>query len=389
MHSVLGTTRISVFVLSLSLLFLLAAPAQAANPDSPSWGSTGLCSDAERGQWSYNGSEWSDAGLKDSFESGFDAWAQDVEEYKNNKYLITFGGQNWTARWQDMGGNGPFAKTTCGLVHNIEFNTFYLDEFKDPSASLSMDAVSAHEWGHAFGLGHTGDDEWVFGGTPTMATCAVDAGKVDLSNDDEAAILVQSSWEAVSSGNNLTANSSFEENENHVGQWITYNTPSFYASTSGGGVDGSAWYAVFKNAASYNNSSYVKNDTYFRLATGTLETFSARVNYRKSAGGDTGSVEVRLRTRLYPFGGDILASCGNLNSVGSIGPWLEKVRDCYPSSSTYWGYCTTSQYSIVGSYGGDGRLQTVVIVYNNMFRNIDQTNYPTYVQIDRTRVLVK
>lgn len=359
------------------LTVVTGGAASAANPDIVTYGSS-PCGDLQTSTWAYNGSEWNTyPALKGEFEDGFYAWAHDVERY-NGGWLITKGGQSWTARWQDLGSTSN-ARTVCFVVHNIEFNTQKLSAYNDPANPLTLTQVAAHEWGHAFGLGHSGDDDAFAGGPATMATCVTSTARETLSNDDEAALTSQ--FETSGGYDTITANASFEENESgHLEWWTQVGSPSFYASSSGGGADGSPWYALFKNQHWYTR---IENSTIIPwTVSGNLK---ARVNYRKASSIDSGNVKLFLYPRWHMYQGNIVSSCANLNSTLSPGGWVDVSTTCYPG--TYWSYCSTPvMWQDTG--GTNGRLHTRVAVYNNMERPIDGSGYPTYVKVDRTRVML-
>lgn len=211
-----------------------------------------------------------------------------------------------------------------------------------------------------------------------MATCfgASTLAQASLSRDDEAGLIAEN--ENVSGWNTATANSSFEENEaSHKEYWITQNVSSFYASTSGGGVDGGSWYGKFKAVPGVTNGA-IYSDTFITAKNG--EWFKGRANFRKNSTGDYGTVKVTIKIREWDHSGN---GCGKLNDKSVVGGWLWSNKTCVPSNS--WAYCTTSQ---VTSGDGDDRIvQARVVLYNNMLWNLDGgTN--TYVRADRTRVMI-
>ncbi|MDX1659063.1 MAG: matrixin family metalloprotease [Nitriliruptorales bacterium] len=366
-------------LLAAVILILLLPPAQAhaVNRKFVEYGQTaGLCSDTNKGQWHFDGSEWNST-LKARFVAGFESWSQDVERWSGG-YLVTNGGQDWSARWDDLGSASTHARTVCILgLNNIEFNTERLGDYQDNS--LSLHAVAAHEWGHAFGLGHVGtlDVPSGNGGPPTMATCTSASSRASLSSDDEAAITSQN--ESVDGiFDTATANSSFEENEaSHIGWWKPQSLGEFFASSSGGGVDGSPWYAIMKGNGASNAAAY--SDTYVTADNGLIG--KARANYKKYSSGDYGSVKVTYKHQAYNHSG---SSCGKLNGLTSISGWYATSKVCYPTST--WNYCTTSQLS----YGGANYrvIRARVVLYNRMKWTIDGVELPQRVRFDRTRILI-
>ncbi len=370
--------------LVVALLFSLLAtpPAEAANTIWTEYGQSSMCGDlnASRYQWG-SASTWNaNPTLKTEFDQGFDAWVYDVEKWSGG-YLLSNSGTLWTARWDDIGGAN--ATTDCfPWAHNITFNTQKLGAYQSNPGWLA--AVSAHEWGHAFGLGHAGNEDAMYPSVdpPTMATCEPTGatGRSTLSNDDEAAITAQN--ESVEGMQTMTANSSFEEDDSdsgwgtHRSYWRTQNASSFYASTSGGGADGSPWFAAFKGSAS---NTAVFADTMI-TAHGGGEVWG-RANYKKHASTDRGNIVITAKYYLYEHDG---SSCGNLTDTSPVTGWYAKSVTRYPSAN--WSYGTAKVSTWIGAQS-DRVVLARVVVYNHMEKSIDGSWYPQYVRIDRTRVM--
>ena len=372
-------TWIVVFVMATVVLVQIQAPAaQAYNQNWAEPGATVLCGDLDESQFVFAAdAEWTN-NMKTKFEEGFDAWVYDIEDY-NGGYLLDEDGIVWTARWDDIGSDT--AKTTCyPWLHNIEFSDSLYLSFEQ--GGHKMESVSAHEWGHAFGLGHVGKQDTLGSeGSPTMATCLSpgDTDRETLSRDDEAAII--SANESVGGYKTATANASFEENESsHKGYWFTQNLNYFTASSSGGGVDGSPWYAKFRAIPGVTNGA-LYNDTYVTADHG--ENYKGRANYKKNSSTDYGTVKVTMKTRKFEHYND--GGCGgdNINVTSYVSGWVAKNKTCTPSSS--WGYCTTSVLSVSG--WGTAVHHARIVIYNRMQWNLDGgTN--TFVKTDRTRVML-
>lgn len=360
---------------ALVLVTVAMPPALATNTSWPEYGQSTVCGDLNASTYDFHGSEWTST-LEAEFVDGFEAWRYDVEKWSGG-YLLSTSGQLWHARWEDLGDDTSMAQTVClPWAHNIEFNTWKLADYQSTPTRLA--SVSAHEWGHAFGLGHVGyyDAAYPSADPPTMSTCTSSLGRLVLSNDDEAAITAQN--EAVSGMKTMTANASFEENESsHLEYWRTQNVASFYASTSGGGVDGSPWWAGFKGNGASNAAVFA--DTFITAHDGGV--FWARANYKKHASTDRGNIVITAKYYLYEHSG---TSCGKLPSTTPVSGWYSKSLTRYPSSS--WSYSTVQFTGAIGA-----QLHRVVfgrvVVYNHMEKSIDGSWYPQYVRIDRTRVM--
>ncbi|MCP4966147.1 MAG: hypothetical protein GY926_13050 [bacterium] len=377
-------TRTGAVLLVMVMLcsLITASPADATNTAHTEYGQTGMCGDlnASRYQWG-SASTWNNSpGLKTEFDQGFDAWMYDVEKWSGG-YLLSNSGTLWTARWASLG-SSTNATTDCfPWAHNITFNIDKLAEYQTSSGFMA--AVSAHEWGHGFGLGHVGEEDAASPSSdpPTMATCVGQGlGRASLSNDDEAAITAQN--ESISGFETMTANSSFEEDDSdsgwgaHRSYWRTQNVSNFYGSTSGGGADGSPWYAAFKGSAS---NTAVFADTFITARLGG-EVWG-RANYKKQYSSDRGHIQITAKYQLHEHDG---SSCGKLSNTSAVGGWYAKNVTRYPSANWNYGTATVSQKVGAGLYRV---VLARVVVYNRMEKSIDGSWYPQYVKIDRTRVM--
>ncbi|KAA3640288.1 MAG: hypothetical protein DWP92_03275 [Armatimonadetes bacterium] len=379
-----AAVRRTVIVAVFALLWVGFSSGQsfAYNQSFPEFGSTFLCGDLDESQYSYsNNTEWTSS-MKSEFDSGFDAWVYDVEKYSGG-YLLSESGTNWIARWDSIGGDT--ARTECFIVHNITFNTLKLADFQ--SGALDLSSVAAHEWGHAFGSGHVGEEDLPLTSEepPTMSTCnSTGLGnlRTSLSRDDEASIT--SANESVSGYKTATANSSFEENESsHLEYWRTQQVASFYASTSGGGVDGSPYYGVFRANAGVTNGA-IYSDTYVTADNG--ERYKARANYKKSLSTDYGTIQVTMKTRVFEHQANSGCGGANINETVYQSGWRVYNKTCTPQTS--WSYCTTPVLTFSG-YDDSIVHHARVVVYNRMQAWIGGgPGGNTSVRTDRDRVML-
>ncbi len=354
-----------------------STPAAAVNTVFPEFGQPAMCGDLNKSTYTFEDqAQWTGA-LKSLFEDGYDAWQQDVEKWSGG-LLLSKSGQNWTARWDSLD-SSKVAETTClPFIHNITFNSNKWAAYDQ--GTISMKSAAAHEWGHAWGLGHVGNEDAYpsSANPPTMATCGdwQSTARGSLSNDDEAAITAQN--ESVGGYATVTANASFEENENsHLEYWRTQQVSGFVASTSGGGVDGSPWYARFLGNGA--NNAAVFNDTYITWKNGGY--LKGRVNYKRHTSSDSGYIKLTFKYQPNIHNG---SACGGLTNTASTGGWLSTSKNCTPTSS--WNYCTTSV--LVASGGADVVVHARVVVYNHMEIYVPGVGWvPQYVRIDRTRTM--
>lgn len=111
------------------------------------------------------------------FDSAFKSWVVDENFVREDRSrLISSGGTTFDTSWKDLD-SLVRASTGCSLFNaHMTFNTDYLVDFN--RGSIDMEGVSAHEWGHAFGLKHTSAHTFhsrsgfTRSGTNTMSTCA-------------------------------------------------------------------------------------------------------------------------------------------------------------------------------------------------------------------------
>lgn len=365
----------AIFALAVSFTAVLGVtPASAVNTVDPEYGSIFPCGDLEQATYSYSSdSEWNST-TKPMFEYGLDAWRWGVKNHEGG-WILTKSGTTFTAEWYDLGPSGDNAKTWCAPGnHRIQFNSWYYNDYA--TGARDMRSVSAHEWGHVWGLGHVGhEDTWPTSQSyATMATCIgpTDTSRRTLSHDDEAAIAIQDLDQVVGGYATASANSSFEESGGSGTEyWYGYNVSSFY--TASGGADSTPRHARFRGGVV---PSQIYNETTLNWYRGGY--LKARANYMKDSTNDSGSVTVMLGyQRLDRTGG-----CGELADLTApIESWVWVSTSCYPSNS--WGYCTTSPAVVSGV--NDRVIKTRAYVLNYMTR----FGLPAYLRTDRNRVMVK
>lgn len=267
------------------LLAMIAStqPAFGANPGGVSAGCTTIYGQAEIALSSQP--EWNDANLVAAASQGYHNWLQQVEHWLGGQSALRRAFPQFTMTWHTFPGGANDKAGQCANGE-VRFNIGKLAQFQANNAYLQ--AISTHEWGHAFGMGHTGEhDSWNSDNPPSMATCRdfTAGAQSSLSQDDEAA--VQWVTNVVGGFSAFTANPSFEE-PGGIDYWGAASMSDFWVLTSGGGVDGSATYAVLRGATSnsyiYQTNRFVTNGT----VGSTAYNVKARVNVRRYVFNDQG-----------------------------------------------------------------------------------------------------
>jgi len=356
----------------------------------------------------FQGSEWNQSWnpppgggpqgftLRDPFYWGYLQWLWEAKKWDGTQALNA--GANFDMDFVDgwkLGGAGavavcswsnPLAVVVGG--RGIMFNKGRMASWRSKSQGFNQ-GLSGHEWGHAWGLGHSGVYDSHDGGVPTMATCISESQKaqrINLSQDDVAA----AAWLTESSGwAAITANNSFETGTHF---WKRYRIS---LGTLSGGVDGSPRRGRL-GAEPASGNAYIRSNT--RVTNlGTVggngrvrgDRFSARINVKDIGSGHTGHVTLVVRVRAIVYNDITNNGCNfygdNKNSIKSIGGWVYKSVNCSPR--TTWRYCTTSTGTvptIAGEPNNDNpdAADAEVFVYN-------RTRYPSgtnsSVDIDRVR----
>jgi hypothetical protein len=291
------------------------------------------------------------------------------------------------------------ARACYGGSHNIEFNT--QNEALYAAHAAAFEGIATHEWGHVWGIWHSGKSDSFDGDNPpTMETCNFNGSNWSTyeaqrspSQDDATAIQYltnhSSAWGIEFAA--LTANPSFERSSWKF--WGSSGLSQHSLATSGGGVDGSPQYAIIRGTS---DSSYMYQTTRYVIdpyqwpvgnTSGQSLSISARVNYKKYSSSDYGLVKLRYAYRTVTYSSHSGASsCQwprdiDMNSSVSSGSWVwGPLKSCMPGTS--WGYCTADKTTIV--YSTQDGFDFRAYVYPQMWNSGSRAP----VRIDRTRVLV-
>ena len=335
-------------------------------------------------EWNFVINSGPDSGktFRQAVQSSYNMWVGGEIEKWQGGAALTGGSPTMTMNFLDI---PSLAATDC-IGDVINFDSDAVNAFINGTTILS--GLGAHEWGHVWGLGHSGKNDSFGAGNPTLSTCwgNFNAQRY-ISQDDNAGI--QFRTDKSGSFGSATANSSFEEGTTYWGfQNVNY-THMFYS----GGQDGSPNYLRFGGPSSSTavySTSRISDSWYDGDEIGA--DVKGRANYKKSTYGSLGHVLVVAKWAHVDFSGttEPWANCqlkpGNNNASQSVGSYeFQKLKYCYPGNS--WGYCTTAQDDVVSSDSGGRKpeaLQMRIVVYNRMKLQGD----PVPVDVDRTRFLV-
>ncbi len=250
---------------------------------------------------------------------------------------------------------GSGGVTLCAL-DQIRFAQSQTSQWATSDYSRFHSLVT-HEWGHAWGLGHSGlYDNRQSTGAPTMATCiSIAEGKWDrgsLSRDEVAGaslithpkethtIQVYGQQSETRSFHKVTPNEHFE----HGGQyWAKKNVQVNKAFP---GLNTPARLTIQTPSHSDNwirNSVRIGNgDPTFNSDVSSDRSF-AGMYVSDSASGNGGYVLVRHRYRAIRYDDITDTGCNftgdDLNSVDLVGPWQTETKKCFPTAG--WSFCST------------------------------------------------
>lgn len=304
--------------------------------------------------------------------AGFEVWEWDVDTWSGaNPVTIseTSGAQTVEVAWMPLAAGYGLGICDTGV---IRFNSLKKAEILANLADFK--ALAAHEMGHAIGLDHVGKQDSYDGRVPLMWSCGWGITDYRLTQDDNAAIQLQTDVSGVY--RSATANSSFEEDGSFREFWGI----SSGASTSRytGGVDSTPYYLGLTNTAS---RPYIFSTTAL-IDDPTIDWVKARANYKKLSPGDYGTVTVQLRVRTYDSGGSSCGTPRRRDGAHIYGTAYYYSKVCTPSLS--WSYCDTDGQNPATKPAENGGVEVRVYVYNDM-RNAQGVR--TWIGLDRVRVL--
>lgn len=365
-----------VVTVTAAMILVPVVPAGAA------WYDGSVCPTRTATKYSSSGSEWNTyPALLTQAKAGWSEWVKVDNPFGSGEF--GWGGVTFNMRWQAMGSSGSFASTNCtGTTKDINFNADRVDEYIDGVSlgGLDMQGVSTHEWGHAYGIGHAGDEDTQApnsGRVPTMATCLASHwtdDKRSIEQDDHSA--VTRIGNVVGGYGSITPNSSFE---NGTAFWQKQSISS--VGTYSGGVDGTPKYVVFTPSAT-NAALFADN----RITNASGEKVKARVNYRRHDPGSSGQVKMTLKWGQVSYANSGFCNNSqtfnnqNLNSETYDGAWSTR-QNKYCTVSSSWNYCTTSVFTVPSWDAADVR----VVVYSQMYTGSEHVG----VRLDRVRVMVQ
>jgi len=344
-------------------------------------------------QWSLTIASGPEAGrtLRQAIEYGRNDWiGSEIMHWQGYHSALRNGGDTFTMRWKPswyIGGGD--AKTPCSpMTPEIAFNSSNIPKYQANYTRLR--GVSTHEWGHAWGLGHSGRYDSHGGGAPSMSTCWGDmTEQAFVAQDDAAGIQYKTNPSGPYGA--VTANPSFEESY----RWWGFSSNVNGKSIKTPGQDSSRHYLRFGGATS--SQTYIYSTTRLSRMTNPLagdmfnSTYKGRANYKKATSSSSGSVLIQLRIRGvdYPGNNTYNAGCqirNNVNQAGaSLGSWVSLSVYGYPSSG--WNYRTTPWYTATSYVNGTRTEGVDVRMY--VFNRMTFGGGYVSVDVDRVRGLAK
>lgn len=365
-----------------------SAPVLAFNPSAPS------CADRTSADIVLSGTDWqtvSTGGLQAGktfglqAQQGYQTWKDQVDRWQGGRAL-TSGGDDYTMRWEKFDVVQGSANTNC-LTKVITLNLNERQSFID--GTLDLRGLSTHEWGHVWGLAHSGrKDTYPFADSnyASMVTCSPGGYRdlINLNQDDEAGIQFKTD-KSLAKGT-VTANSSFEEDT--LSGWEYWRKQRVtYTSRGSGGSGSSTYYGIFSGDASH--TSIHSETRVYSTEDGNINDWiiAARASTKKNSSTDSGYVTLVLKWRPVDYGEGSSGPCNFvgdiLNVVNATGNYSDHyfTLNCTPSTS--WSDCAMGNRYMSASADsvyGDG-VDVGISLYNRM-----KTSTGAYGRIHADRI---